>query len=115
MPTGASYSLWASHSSRFTDEHCPVKRFCVWWFNGGRCFIRPILIIGYAADGYGIYAMKDAQGNEAIELDECRGQTDDVRGYHYHAASPSENMFIGCLSGESIQTAGGGGGPPPEE
>ena len=72
-------------------------------------------IIGYAADGYGIYAMKDAQGNEAIELDECRGQTDDVRGYHYHAASPSENMFIGCLSGESIQTAGGGGGPPPEE
>ncbi|MEP1554091.1 MAG: YHYH protein [Paraglaciecola sp.] len=77
-------------------------------------------LIGYAIDGYGIYAMKDAQGKEAEGLDECRGQTDDVRGYHYHAASPSENVFIGCLHGESVRPAGGpqggpppGGGPPP--
>ncbi|MDO6695213.1 YHYH protein [Aliiglaciecola sp. 3_MG-2023] len=73
-------------------------------------------LIGYASDGYGIYAMRDAQGKEAEPLDECRGQSDDVRGYHYHAASPSENMFIGCLHGESIRPAGGppggAGGPP---
>lgn len=71
-------------------------------------------LIGYAIDGYGIYAMKDAEGNEE-SLDECRGTTDDVRGYHYHAASPSENLFIGCLHGESVRPAGGppAGGPPP--
>lgn len=70
-------------------------------------------LIGYAVDGYGIYAMRDAQGKEE-SLDECRGTTDDIRGYHYHAASPSENMFIGCLHGETVRPAGGpfGGGPP---
>lgn len=68
-------------------------------------------IIGYAADGYGIYAMKDAQGKEET-LDECRGTTDAIRGYHYHAASPSENMFIGCMHGETVRPAGDAGGPP---
>ncbi len=57
-------------------------------------------LIGYALDGYGIYAMEDSEGNEAGDLDECRGQTDGVRGYHYHVASPGENMFIGCFHGE---------------
>jgi hypothetical protein len=75
-------------------------------------------LIGYAADGYGIYAMKDAEGNEE-SLDECRGNTDAIRGYHYHAASPSENLFIGCMHGETVRPVGpppGGnpGGPPPE-
>lgn len=77
-------------------------------------------LIGYAIDGYGIYAMKDFQGKEAEGLDECRGQTDAIRGYHYHAASPSENLFIGCLHGETVRPSGGpqggpppGGGPPP--
>ncbi|WP_372883164.1 YHYH protein [Psychromonas sp.] len=70
-------------------------------------------LIGYAADGYGIYAMKDAQGKE-VPLDECRGTTDDIRGYHYHAASPSENMFIGCMHGETVRQAGASAGGPPE-
>ena len=72
-------------------------------------------LIGYAMDGYGIYGMKDADGNEE-SLDECRGTTDDTRGYHYHAASAGENMFIGCNHGKTVATttAGGppGGGPP---
>ncbi|MEI8624530.1 hypothetical protein P4S67_09615 [Pseudoalteromonas sp. B137] len=50
--------------------------------------------------------MRDTSGKEE-SLDECRGNTDEVRGYHYHAASPSENMFIGCLHGESVRPAGG--------
>ena len=65
--------------------------------------------------------MKDAEGKEEKILDECRGTTDDSRGYHYHAASPSENMFIGCLHGETVRPAGGppggpggAGGPPPQ-
>lgn len=56
--------------------------------------------IGYALDGYRIYAMLDASGYEETDLDECRGHTDDTRGYHYHVASPGENMFIGCFHGE---------------
>jgi hypothetical protein len=70
-------------------------------------------LIGYAADGYAIYAMKNAAGEEAESLDECRGTTDEIRGYHYRAASPSENMFIGCLHGETIRTAGGPPDGPP--
>lgn len=35
-------------------------------------------LIGYAPDGYAIYAMKDAQGKEAEVLDECRGTSDSV-------------------------------------
>ncbi len=70
-------------------------------------------LIGYASDGYGIYAMENPNGVEET-LDECRGSTDDIRGYHYHAASPSENMFIACLHGESVRQANGpAGGPPP--
>lgn len=73
-------------------------------------------LIGYAMDGYGIYAMVNADGVEPTDLDECRGHTDADRGYHYHATSPSENSFIGCFHGETVfeENAGGppGGGPP---
>lgn len=70
--------------------------------------------IGYAIDGYAIYGMTDLDGGEPTDLDECRGHTDDVRGYHYHAASPGENMFIGCFHGEVavVDNGGPGGGPP---
>jgi len=57
-------------------------------------------MLGYALDGYGIFGMLDGQGNEDDDLDSCRGHYDDIRGYHYHAASVAENMFIGCYSGE---------------
>ncbi|MFW8592344.1 YHYH protein [Glaciecola sp. 2405UD65-10] len=60
-------------------------------------------MFAYALDGFGIYGMLDAQGNEASDLDNCRGHEDDTRGYHYHAASVAENMFIGCFSGETAQ------------
>ncbi|MDO6748441.1 YHYH protein [Gilvimarinus sp. 1_MG-2023] len=56
-------------------------------------------MIGVALDGYGIYAMTDDLGLEPEGLDECRGHSDTERGYHYHAASPGENMFIGCYHG----------------
>ncbi|MDX2422175.1 MAG: YHYH protein [Amphritea sp.] len=68
-------------------------------------------LIGYASDGYGIYALKNAEGKAVEGLDACRGQTDDVRGYHYHAASPSENMFIGCFHGETVRPSGPNGHP----
>lgn len=60
--------------------------------------------IGYAMDGYLIYTNSELDnGNEDTDLDSCRGHADATRGYHYHAASVEENLFIGCFSGETAQ------------
>lgn len=56
-------------------------------------------LIGYALDGHGIYARLDDDGNEPMDLDDCRGHSDDVRGYHYHVDAASNNNFINCLQG----------------
>lgn len=57
-------------------------------------------LIGYAFDGYGMHAMLNEDGSEPTDLDECRGHSDEVRGYHYHVAGAGENTFIGCFHGE---------------
>lgn len=57
-------------------------------------------LIGYALDGYGIYALTDSTGAEPTGLDICRGHSDSTHGYHYHVASAGENMFIGCFRGQ---------------
>ncbi len=74
-------------------------------------------LIGYAMDGYAIHSMTNLDGGEPTDLDECRGHTDESRGYHYHVADPGENRFIGCFHGEVAEVEGGGGpggpgGPP---
>ncbi len=56
-------------------------------------------LIGYALDGYGIYALLDEGGNETTDLDDCRGHYDEVRGYHYHVDAAGNNNFINCLQG----------------
>lgn len=56
-------------------------------------------MIGYAMDGYAIYARLDRSGEAAKELDLCGGHEDEVRGYHYHAGAAGSNQIIGCLSG----------------
>lgn len=56
-------------------------------------------LIGYAMDGYGMYAQLNQDGKEPSDLDECRGHTDTIRGYHYHVASSGANKFIGCFKG----------------
>lgn len=70
-------------------------------------------LLGYARDGYAIHGMANANGQEPDDLDECRGHSDEERGYHYHAADPGSNMFIGCFSGELADTGEEEGGPPP--
>lgn len=57
-------------------------------------------MLGYALDGFGIYALLDNKGNEVEGLDQCRGHTDDKRGYHYHSSKPGDNKIIGCFRGE---------------
>lgn len=56
-------------------------------------------MIGYALDGHGIFAQLDENGDEATDLDDCRGHSDDTRGYHYHVDAPGNNNFIDCLKG----------------
>ncbi len=56
-------------------------------------------MIGYAADGYGIYEQRNEDGSEPDDLDACRGHYDDARGYHYHVDAPGSNNFINCLYG----------------
>lgn len=56
-------------------------------------------MIGYAMDGFGIFARLDPTGAEPLNLDTCRGHSDDVRGYHYHVAPPGDNNLINCLKG----------------
>lgn len=68
-------------------------------------------LIGYALDGYAIHAMTADDGVEPADLDACRGHSDATRGYHYHAASAGENMFIGCFRGLTVGTTDGPGGP----
>ena len=57
-------------------------------------------MIGYALDGYAIYAKTDKSSVEAEGLDACGGETDDIRGYHYHASAPGKNEIFGCYMGE---------------
>lgn len=75
--TGMSYSIEQS------DDHAPL--------------------IGYAADGYGIYGRLDANGEEPTDLDSCRGHYDDIRGYHYHVDYAGNNNFINCLHGAYVE------------
>ncbi|MEP0355048.1 MAG: YHYH protein [Paraglaciecola sp.] len=78
------------HGANQGDGDCPAIEFEVDGHAG---------MIGYAMDGFAIYGMLDENGEEPTDLDDCRGQSDDVRGYHYHSAGPGENTFIGCFSG----------------
>jgi len=58
-------------------------------------------MVGYAMDGFGIYAHTDNNGKAYDDLDECNGHYDEVRGYHYHAGDAGSNQVLGCLHGVS--------------
>jgi len=53
-------------------------------------------------DGHGIYAREDMNGDEPIDLDECRGHYDEIRGYHYHVDAAGTNNFLNCLQGAYV-------------
>lgn len=59
-------------------------------------------LIGYAMDGYGIYNSDFFNNNEPTDLDDCRGHSDETRGYHYHVDYAGENNFIDCLKGAYV-------------
>ncbi|MBU2938267.1 YHYH protein [Lacinutrix sp. C3R15] len=61
-------------------------------------------MIGYALDGFAIFALLDKEGNKPTDLDDCGGHVDATRGYHYHAGAPGDNQIIKCLHGLSGYT-----------
>jgi hypothetical protein len=76
--------------------------------------------IGYALDGFGIYALLAKDKKEPTDLDESRGHSDPIRGYHYHAGKPGDNQIIksfrGILPKSAISSESdgpGGQGRPP--
>jgi len=79
------------HGANHGDGDCPAIAFESDGHAGA---------FAYAMDGFLIYGMLDSEGNEPTDLDECRGHSDDIRGYHYHTAGAGENAFIGCFRGE---------------
>lgn len=56
-------------------------------------------LIGYALDGIGMFENADTKGNKATNLDELRGHSDAIRGYHYHVDQTGANNFINGLKG----------------
>ena len=73
------------------------------------------VLIGYAMEGYGIYGPLNSDSDELSELDECNGQEDSTRGYHYHAASPELNQHIGCFHGKTTEVKKPGRGGQRDE
>ncbi len=74
-------------------------------------------LVGYAADGYGIYVERDASGKllTNADLDACHGRTSTVpwngseqRVYHYDATLEYP-YTIGCFHGAPIDTHTAGG------
>ncbi|MBK1855174.1 YHYH protein [Verrucomicrobiaceae bacterium 5K15] len=56
-------------------------------------------MIGYALDGFAIYAHFDGEGKAPEGLDECGGHSDELRGYHYHVGAPGSNQIIKAFRG----------------
>ncbi len=71
-------------------------------------------LVGYAADGFGIYGPRGTNGEDVTDadLDECHGHTHTVKWngkkvkiYHYHATSEYP-YTIGCYRGTPVTTNG---------
>jgi hypothetical protein len=66
--------------------------------------------IGFAKDGYPIYASKDQGGILPTDLDECQGHTSATADYpdgvyHYHVSSTKAPNLPPCIKGISAQNA----------
>ncbi|MGQ7843526.1 YHYH protein [Granulosicoccus sp. 3-233] len=118
--TIAAFDDCGGHVNPVDGYHYHAATGCTEASSGGFEADGHAALLGYALDGYGIHGQLDIDGAETEVLDECRGATDEIRGYHYHAASAGENMFIGCHHGKTAISdddipgggPGGPGGPP---
>ena len=51
-------------------------------------------MIGYAMDGFGLFAHNNKDGSAPTDLDECGGHTDPICGYHYHAGAAGDIQIL---------------------
>lgn len=65
-------------------------------------------LIGYALDGFPLYAHLDAAGKPAEGLDAAGGHIDGVRGYHLHAGAAASNRVIAGFRGTPGSARRGG-------
>lgn len=66
--------------------------------------------IGFAKDGFPIYASKDQDGTLPSDLDDCQGHSSATADYpdgvyHYHVSSTNAPNLPNCLKGVSAQDA----------
>ncbi|MDO6691977.1 YHYH protein [Aliiglaciecola sp. 3_MG-2023] len=90
--------ICGGHSGRGDDYHYHVTPTCMIDTMKNR---ESDAIIGWAYDGYPLYADKNPDGSEIAEgdLDSCNGQADDNFGYRYQT-SATPPYIIQCLVGE---------------
>ena len=74
-------------------------------------------LIGYAFDGYAIYGPNGEDGKPPIDLDECNGHSDSIRGYHYHVTAGYPYIlggYHGVVEAKNFDHGppGGMSGPP---
>ena len=67
-------------------------------------------LVGFAKDGFPIYASKDSNGELPTDLDECNGHVGPTPEfpngiYHYHASSTSALNLPPCLVGVSVRNS----------
>jgi hypothetical protein len=113
------------------QDHCnghPERRGQYHYHGPSKCIkgaMENNTLLGYAADGFGIYSMFDANGRELTnaDLDECHGRTSmvqwdgrDMLLYHY-VLTREYPYSVGCFRGVPIQRSDNGParpGPPQE-
>ena len=96
--TTGQLDVCGGHAGRGDDYHYHVAPTCMidQMKNKG-----PDAIIGWAFDGFPIFADTNPDGTEIADdvLDVCNGQPDDVFGYRYHT-SEGPPYIIQCLMGD---------------
>lgn len=124
LDTVATHQLdeCGGHAGRGDDYHYHTRPDCMieQMNNAGAD-----AIIGWAFDGYPLYADLNPDGTPIAEgeLDICNGQPDDVFGYRYHTSDEAP-YIIQCLTGKAadmrslprvspLASADGGRGPEP--
>ena len=119
---GVSFDDCLGHADQRCSYHYHEEPTCV--FGKGMTAAMRTLpdghppVIGYAMDGFAIYASPSAGA-----LDACNGLVDAKRGYHYHATRSSPYL-LGCYAGKpsgrmmatpSCTAATDGGTPAPTD
>ena len=112
----------AAHELQDSCGGHPQQNGTYHYHSGSPCILAgatgPSTLVGYALDGFGIYAERDSGGNLLTNssLDACHGRTStvswdgkDVSMYHYDITNEFP-YIIGCFMGSTSSSVNGSGG-----